>query len=804
MPAPVVVLAGVLLALVALVLVALAGYFVIFLRPLPRTRGHLIVDGLLGPVRVARDEQGVPHVEAANDHDLAFAVGFLHGQERLWQMELQRRAAAGRLCEVLGERALPVDRLMRRLGLRRVSEAEWHVTLATGEVRRLLIAYSDGVNAAISDRPLPAEFKIARHRPEPWEPEDTLAVGRLLGLSQAGNWEAQLLRMRLLRAVGPALAAEIEGETWMQPAGGIPDLAAAAGADLLSALSLADEVLKLSSWTSASNTWAVSGARSTTGSPLLANDPHSSLGIPSPWYQVHLTAPGLELAGMTFCGLPFLVMGHNQEIAWGLANAQVSLQDLYVERFNPNNPLQFADPDGWSDAVRFRETIRVRGRATVTEDVLVTRRGPVISPAVPGQQPPLSLRWVGLDSEVDSLGWLHRLNRARDWPAFRAAVGSCSSPALSVSYASRAGDIGLRVSGFIPVRPPGGGRVPSRGWDGSGEWLGYVDFAAVPETHNPASGYVVAANDARPAADGSVPVGEYALPYRRERISSLLTRGRIDVAGCVSLQGDVLSLPGLQLRDIISGLATSGAMAGLSGAGTAALAALTGWDGAVTPSSAGALVYLELMHRLRRMALPAGLGAELVEQLLGRSVSGLFAAGPFVGRLTAPVLELLASGRGRFGDASRPASIAVLEALEQTGVVLARAHGSDSARWRLSEARGIRFRHPLGAIFGVLRPILDRGPFPLGGDLDTVFQVGRGGQAAITASDWAPFHRAVYDTGDWSRSLAVHVPGQSGHPGSRHYADLVPLWGTGKLLPVMFGAQAKGASLELVPGPPSS
>ncbi|MEA2646192.1 MAG: penicillin amidase, partial [Chloroflexota bacterium] len=413
-------LAGALVAVIALVL---ATYAVIFRRPLPRTTGGLAVAGLDAEVEVVRDARGVPHVSASSRHDAAFAVGFLHGQERMWQMELQRRLAAGRLAEVLGERAVPSDRLMRRLGLYRVSEAEWHVTHAGSAVRPLLLAYTDGVNAAMADRPLAAEFTILRHRPEPWRPEDTIACGRLLAFSQSGNWEAQLVRARLLKELGPEAMADLEprypaghplvgdwGDAVAEPAppgsAGVP----LAADPLLVELAAAEDILGMSSWSPASNSWVVRGARSATGGPLLANDPHSVVGIPSPWYQVHVTTPEHEVAGLTFCGSPFVVMGHNGDIAWGLVNSGVSIQQLYVERFNPNNPMQFEDLGGWQDAVRFREVIRVRGGKPVGEDVLVTRRGPVIGPAIAGQQPPLSLRWVGNDSEVDSHSWVMLLN----------------------------------------------------------------------------------------------------------------------------------------------------------------------------------------------------------------------------------------------------------------------------------------------------------------------------------------------------------------------------------------------------------
>ncbi|HEV3232185.1 MAG TPA: penicillin acylase family protein, partial [Candidatus Dormibacteraeota bacterium] len=535
---------GLAIALPALVAAAGVAYWAIFRRPLPRVSGRLAVEGPRAEVEVVRDAAGVAHVVAASEPDAAFGVGFLHGQERLWQMELMRRIAAGRLSELVGERGLPVDRLMRRLGLHRVSEAEWHVTHAAGDLRGLLLAYAAGVNAAAQDRPPPAELAILRHRPAPWTPEDSLAVGRLLGLSQARSWEAQLVRARLLKAAGAEVAAEVDATLAGAAGRGGSPLAAdgveAALAGLVADLAAADEIMPLSAWTAASNSWAVAGARTASGRPLLANDPHSALTMPSLWYQVHLAHPDGELSGMSVCGLPFVLLGHNRDIAWGLTNSCLSIQDLYVERFNPHNPLQFDDAGTWQDAVRFREVIRVRGGRAVTEDVLVTRRGPIVSPAVPGRQPPLSLRWVALDSEVDSLGWLMRLNRATGWPAFRAAVASCPSPALALTYADTAGNVGWRVSGFIPRRRPGRGWLPSAGWEPGGEWEGFLSMDEVPEAFNPPGGLVIRANQPIP---GGLP-GEPLPADRAERIAELLAERRdLTVEDMVAMQADVVSGP---------------------------------------------------------------------------------------------------------------------------------------------------------------------------------------------------------------------------------------------------------------------
>ena len=786
--------------LVLLVLGIAVAYHVIFRRPLPRTAGTLNLPGLHARVEVHRDQHGVPVVVASDRHDSCFGLGFVHGQDRLWQMEIQRRLAAGRLSEVVGPRALGVDRLMRRLGLRRVSEAEWHVTHAAGDVRVELTAYSAGVNAAIHDRPLPAEFTILRHRPEPWEPEDTLAVGRLLTFSQAGNWEAQLIRMRLLKELGPELAQALDPVFMGTAYQSLEDLAGAPGAPStgwLEELRAAEDLLQLSAWAPASNSWAIHAARTTTGGAILANDPHAPLSVPSPWYRVRLQTAGEELAGLTFCGAPYLLFGRNQRLAWGMVNANVSIQDLYVERFNPNNPLQFDDRGSWEDAVRFREVIRVRGAKPEVEDVLVTRRGPVISPAVGGTQPPMSLRWVGFDSEVDSIGWVRRLNLASDWKTFRAAVSACPAAALGMTYADVEGNIGYRLGGFIPLRRPGQGRIPARGWEPADEWVGFIPLEEMPELFNPPGGQVVACN--QPVALETSPhalVAEPAGAFRAGRIAQALRSAeQVSPQQCAELQGDLVSLAAVRFRDLV----LAAARASPSASPAAAVELLRAWDCRVDLDAPGAALYQACLAALFDRIVGARLTLALRSYLLGAGATELFPDGPYSGRLTAGVLgicaQLLETGRapGVEGGAEL-----VWGALEAAWDDVAKAQGADPTRWGLRRVREFRLDHALAGAVGALRPVLSRGPFQAPGDEDTV-RVGTVTAAEGEASRLtAAFYRAVYDLGG-DESGWCHTPGQSGHPASRNYADLVQGWLQARLQPLPFGRAPEGSRLVLEP-----
>jgi penicillin amidase len=784
------------LALSAMALVVALAYHLIFRRPLPRVEGRLRVAGLDAEVVITRDDAGIPHIDATSRRDAFFAVGFVQAQDRLWQMEVQRRIAAGRLSEVVGARALSVDRLMRRLGLRRVSEAEWHVTQAAGDVRQEVLAYTAGVNAGMADRPLPAEFTILRHRPEPWEPEDSLAVGRLLSYSQAGNWESQLVRMRMLKELGADLTAALDpvlaGAATMPADPGEP--VGSASTEWLDELQAAEDLLSLSSWAPASNSWVVHGSNTTTGAPLLANDPHSPIAIPSPWYRVHLRTGSEELVGLTFCGTPYLLFGRNDRVAWGIVNANVSIQDLYVERFNPNNPLQFDDGGTWQDAIRFREVIRVRGEKPHVEDVLVTRRGPVISPAVGGTQPPMTLRWVGLDSEVDSITWVRRLNFATDWRTFRAAISSCASPALGVTYADDSGNIGYRLSGFVPLRRAGQGRIPSRGWSPADEWGGFVSLEEMPELFNPPAGRIVAAN--QPVGVGSSPhdlVGEPAGFFRAARIEKALSeRGLVSPEFAAELQGDTRSLAATRFRELVM----EAAKRHPAGHPEPAVDLLRHWDCDIRPGSAAAALYRGATGALFERLVGHRLSLALRGYLLGEAASPVSTEGPFSGRLTAGLLvlleELVATGR----VAGTQAGPEVLWASLEEGMAPAGRATRNEPQFSI--------QHPLADAVGALRPVLSRGPFRSPGDADTV-RVGAVSGVGASSRLTAAFYRAVYDLGDGARSGWCHVPGQSGQPASQNYADLVEGWLQVRLEPLPFrNVPAGGRRLVLEPAEKSA
>ena len=471
---------GILILVIVVVLVAaLAGWlFLFFRRPLPKVEGTLHLAGLEGRVEVLRDEWGVPHIYAGSAHDLFFAQGYVHAQDRLWQMELQRRAGSGRLSEVLGEVTLEVDRFFRTVGLNRAAEAEFETLDA--ETRGILEAYAAGVNAYLTSyaHRLPVEFKLLRFDPEPWQPVDSLYFAKIMAWNLGCNWDSELIRARLAARLGADRAADLEplfpadNPTIAQgrglAAGAAPPPNGWRSEALRDALRLVEGLfqprsmepspaeplpgpLQVGAKGGGSNQWVVAGSRTGSGKPLLANDTHMALQIPAIWYQIHLDGGDYHVTGVSLTGLPGVVVGHNDRCAWGMTTAWQDAQDLYVERLNPANPHQYEFQGAWLEAEVTSEEIRVKGRAApVIQEVTITRHGPIISDVI-GEPTPLALRWVALEPSNllrSALGY----DRARDWHEFRAVLTHWSTPAHNFIYADVNGNIGFLQAGWMPVR----------------------------------------------------------------------------------------------------------------------------------------------------------------------------------------------------------------------------------------------------------------------------------------------------------------------------------------------------------------
>ena len=510
------------LALGGLLLVALlaaGGGYLWLRRSLPQTTGELRAPGLAAPVRVVRDRDGVPHITAESEADALFALGFVHAQDRLWQMEFQRRIGQGRLSELFGPATLSTDRFLRTLGVYRAAQSAFEALAP--DTRALLEAYAAGVNASIeaSAGSLPVEFVILGAEPEPWRPEDSLVWAKMMAWDLGGNWSEELLRASLEAQFGPEAAAELmppsaADDPLILPDGGL-GAAAAAPRDLaaqrdegapaaaapgearvyaeLLAIGRELQALGFGGEHVGSNNWVVAGSRTASGKPLLANDPHLGARIPSIWYLAHISGGSIDAVGATLPGLPGIVIGHNAHIAWGVTNTNPDVQDLFIERINQRNEVLYRGQ--WEPMTIIPERIRVKGEDDVELFVRVTRHGPLISDLIDGTGQPLAFRWTALDPEDGTLEAFLKVNRARNWDEFTAALRGYQAPMQNFVYADVEGNIGYYAPGALPVRARGDGTAPVEGWSGDYDWVGYAPFEALPHDYNPERGYIVTANN---------------------------------------------------------------------------------------------------------------------------------------------------------------------------------------------------------------------------------------------------------------------------------------------------------------------
>lgn len=790
----------------------IAGVTYLWRRSLPVISGRLKLPGLHDRVEVIRDKWGVPHISAHSDEDVFFAQGFVTAQDRLWHMELNRRLASGRLSELVGEVALGTDKLMRIIGLRRAAKKDWEN--ASERVRAVLNAYARGVNAFLETNPkkLPLEFTLLRYTPETWHPIDSLSWVKMMAWGQGLNWDGELLRAAILDRLGPEKTARLLGSDISDTNPVILNHVPIPGFDrLVAELRNAKNFLNLTAPIGMSNNWVVDGTKTASGMPLLANDPHLPLQMPSLWYEAHLITPEWQAAGVSLPGVPMIVLGHNADIAWGVTNAFVDAQDLYIEKFDAKNPTRYRVGETWETAQVIREEIRVKGdKKPRPFEVMVTRHGPVMdawwaswsNPLVAGAQTKsstnghvsdelkLALKWVGYDASrsIDAgLG----LMRAKNWNEFRTALHDWTEPALSFVYADRAGNIGYQLAGNTPIRKNGKGATPVPGWNDEYDWTGIVPFDELPHTYNPPEHLVVTANNAVVGKEYKHHLSLDTMNgFRAKRILDLLNQSdALTADDFATIQKDVYCIPAETFQKLTRAFYYAILMHPALGkrglTAREALDFLNDWDCNLTPVSvAGALYQTTLYFAMKRLYTP-WLG-DLTANFIGIGFHPLLhpVNGTYVDRAYLIALRILENEESewiRDENHNPTTSVDILaNALNDAIRWFETNVAYDMQKWQWGKLHRAGFQHVLGAV-KPLDMIFNRGPFPYGGDTSTVWQgafvpeLPIPDNAVVTAS-W----RQIMDTSNWDQSRGVHPTGQSGHPASRHYDDQMPLWFTGK------------------------
>ncbi len=606
----------ILLGLLALVIIlSLIGtWFVV--RSLPEEAGTVNAPQLSAPVKIIRDKSGIPHIYAENNHDLLFAQGYVHAQDRLWQMELNRRAGSGTLSEIFGKATLDSDRSLRLMGLRRAAEKMWAQT--GPENRAFLQAYADGVNHFIDthrDR-LPVEFTILGVNPAPWTPVDTLSWGNVLAMNLSGNYTLELLRAQMIAKLGEKTTQELFPPPLVGTPIIIPD-----GVNGYSGLSNArfDELTNLSEWVGlpdpglGSNDWVVSGSRTVTGKPFLANDTHLAVGMPSIWYEADLHGGDFNTEGFTLPGVPLIILGHNDHIAWGTSNLGNDVQDSYLEKLNDTQkPTQYQFEGKWYDLQVIPETILVKGSAPVTMNILMTRHGPIMNADRLATEQPLALRWTLQDGN-HLFDAVVKINLSKNWSDFNEALRLWDVPGQNFVYADTAGNIGYHSSGKTPIRAPGHlGTVPVPGWTGQYEWQGYIPYDAMPKTLNPKAGFVATANNKITPDDYPyVLVRDWYPGERAQRITELLNvNTKLSIEDMEKIQADTKLIAAETLRPYMLAIQPANDLQ------TQAIAKLKDWDLRLEANSVGGAIYETWFQSIITNTIGDELGSDLLNTYL--------------------------------------------------------------------------------------------------------------------------------------------------------------------------------------------
>lgn len=746
---------------VAAVLFLLLGVFLFFLFSLfnsrPKEKGELSFSALTSEVKIIRDAWGVPHVFADNDKDLFFAVGYIQAQERMWQMELLRRAGFGRLSEVFGSQTLASDRFLRNYGFKEAALKDYENL--TADLKELLLSYSQGVNAWMSSTRFiwPPEFLILRFRPEPWGILDSLIIKEIMALDLCTDFPSELIRAKLAEKLGLERSSQIlEEDAGVFSLENIPSL----------------EVSKnfFSFALGGSNNWVLAGSRTASGKPLLANDPHLQITLPPIWYEIDLHSPNFNVVGVSFPGVPLVVIGHNASIGWGLTNSAADVQDIYIEQLNDSKD-SYLDKNGWKPLLKKEEVIRVRGRSEPEKlEFWWTSRGPILCPFIIENDVPVSLRWT-IQEGGRIFESLFLLNKAKNWEEFCRAAELWDVPSQNFVYADVQGNIGYYLSGLIPLRKKAAALFPTPGWEEENAWQGFLEEAQKPILFNPEKGYIITANNKIVREDYPFYIScDFDVPFRAERIENLLLKqDKHTVDSLKKIQNDVFSKRAELVLSCIRSLNTAG------GKAKKARAILEGWNGEMRAGKEAAL-FAVFMNILQSEVFADDLGVDY------HNYSSLFYRKP------AGLLRILSDPVSPWFDKGETGAAGAKEEVFDSSLAKAYTWLEDKygppEKWDWMGMHSLTYPHALGQ--GPLLRFFNRGPYPLSGDAFCVRASFSEDYAGDYATTWGVSYRQIIDLSDLRNSVCVLSSGQSGHLFSKHYDDQIPLWLKGEYRPMLF------------------
>ena len=784
---------GGLLLVVLILMAAAAGYaYYVAHSALPQLDGQVAIAGLEAPVTVTRDAHGVPTIDAANLNDLFFAQGYVTAQDRLWQMDVMRRFGGGELSEILGEPLLKLDREQRILGLR--AAAAKSLQTANPRDRAFLEAYARGVNAYIAEHShkLPVEFRILGYAPKPWQVEDSLVIANEMvkDLNYHYFFDA-LAREKILAKLGPELTADLYvNRSWhdrpptvMREDLNQPDNNSGDSDDedddspdnsVTHKTSPADRALAEEGLpVDGSNDWVVSGAHTVTGKPLLCDDMHLGHQMPNLWYEAHLRSGTLDVAGVTLPGMPFVIVGHNQRIAWGFTNVGPTVTDVYIENFNAQGAFQ--TPNGWVQPEHRVEVIHVKGKPDVSVDVKTTRHGPIVTELVPGETRPLALRWTLYDNLHVPL---FDINTAQNWQDFRRAFSQFDAPGQNVVYADVDGNIGYQATGKVPIRAAGDGSLPASGADNAHEWISYIPFEKLPSIYNPPSGIIATANG-RIAPDNypySISM-EWEAPWRTARIYHVLESGRqFSPADMLALQTDTQSESDLFAAERFVYAVDHATKPSARARQAADL--MRSWDGRMQAASAVPTIAENSIYQLRRLLLEPKLGSPPTDP---EKEDAVLNWKTYSWEMRSVWLENIMLHRPKRWLPEAYANYDELLTAAVEASVNSPLAPKNLASWRWGAFNAVEIEHPvLGKI-----PILRRWSAP-----GVQEQSGSGYTVKAVTRHHGPSERFTANMADLDQSTLNVVTGQGGNFLSPYYMDQWKAWYDGTTFTLPFSTKA--------------
>lgn len=745
----------------------------------PVISGELDVAILEKDVTVLRDDIGVPHIEAQSDADLYRAQGYVVAQDRLFQMDLSRRQASGRLAEAVGAAAIDTDKFFRTFSLRNAAEKSWEGY--DEESKQVLEWFAEGVNAFIGEAKendtLSYEFSLLGYEPEEWTPVDSLAVGKFMAYDLGGNWSSLAVRHWALGEFTEDKAKEL----FIQYPEDAPSIIEANINQQVKVAGEFDAYLVPSEF-NGSNNWVVSGDKTKSGMPLLADDPHLGLSTPSIWYQMHLSSPEQNVSGVIFAGVPGIILGHNESVAWGVTNVGPDVQDLYIETPNPENPTEFRYEGEWEQAEVREEPIKVKDGKTIDFEVVVTRHGPIISDLLYEEEDPgalFSMQWTALEPTLELQAVLG-FNKASNWEEFESSLEDFQAPAQNFVFAATDGTIAYKANGRVPIRKTGDGQLPVPGDSADYGWEGYVPFAELPTAVNPESGFIATANNEVVDDSYKYHITDFwAQPYRYKRIVEVLEASdELTSEDMMELQMDQKNLYAEEfLGDMIKSVKAE------SGDYEEELQLLADWDQVDSADQSAPLIFHKWMKQLPDTLLEESFPEDVYELMPGKNhITDQMMRNSFAGNDGAWVSE--------YGGTRKW----LTDALETSLTEIEEEFGNDPVDWKWGQFHQLTFPHPLAGASPIFEMFLNPDPQPLGGSNITV-------QAAAFDEEGNVDHgaawRFVADLSDLSSAYHIVGPGLSGHIKSDFFHNQVDKWAQGDYHATPIDGSAKGSTLTL-------